>query len=90
MMTLEQVKQSLRQLIADVCKIDPVTIKDSTTIDEDLQLPSVAFVELQVAVEEAFDTTLDPVEVVELNTFESIAEAIHLKLATTNPASLNE
>ncbi len=89
-MTLEQVKHSLRRLIADVCGIDPVTINDTTTIDEDLQLPSVAFVELQVAVEEAFDTTLDPVEVVELNTFGSIAEAIYQKLVATNPATLSE
>jgi acyl carrier protein len=79
--TLEDVKRTLRVLIAETCGIDSEKIRDETTIDEDLQLPSIAFVELQVAVEEAFDTILDPVEVVELNKFGLIAESIHHKMA---------
>jgi acyl carrier protein len=79
--SLEEVKQTLRSLIAQVTGIDPSAIRDDTTIDEDLQLPSVTFIELQVAVEEAFNTTLDPVEVVELNSFGLIAEAVHNKIA---------
>jgi acyl carrier protein len=79
--SLEEVKQTLRLLIAQVTGIDPSAIRDDTTIDEDLQLPSVTFIELQVAVEEAFDTTLDPVEVVELNSFGLIAEAVYNKIA---------
>jgi len=79
-MTLEDVKQKLRTIVAEVCKISPDSIRDETTIDEDLHLPSLAFVELQVSVEDVFDTTLDPVEVVELNRFGLIAQAIYQKL----------
>ena len=83
-MTLEDVKRTLRVLIAETCGIDPERIGDDTTIDEDLQLPSIAFVELQVAVEDAFDTILDPVEVVELNKFGLIAESIYEKMSAAN------
>jgi acyl carrier protein len=79
--SLEEVKQTLRSLIAEVTGVDPSAIRDETTIDEDLQFPSVTFIELQVAVEEAFDTTLDPVEVVELNSFGLIAEAVYNRIA---------
>jgi len=82
-MSLEDVKQTLRVLIAEACGIDSEKIRDETTIDEDLQLPSIAFVELQVAAEEAFDTILDPVEVVELNKFGLIAESIYQKMAAS-------
>lgn len=80
-MTLEEVKTRLRDIVAEVCKIPANAVSDDTTIDEDLQLPSIAFVELQVTVEDEFDMILDPVEVVELNRLGLIAKAIHEKLA---------
>ena len=56
--------------------MDPDSITDSSALDEDIPLPSIQFIELQVAVEDIFDIQLDPVEVVERNTFGAIAALI--------------
>jgi acyl carrier protein len=80
-LTLEGVKGTLKALISEVCGIPREAIHDGTTIDEDIQMPSVVFVELQVAAEETFDMLLDPVELIELNTFGRIADAIHARIA---------
>lgn len=80
-MSLEEVKVTLKQLISEVCGVPAAAIHDETTIDQDLQMPSVVFVELQVAAEETFDMLLDPVELIELNTFGRIANAIHARIA---------
>ena len=78
--SLEEVKQTLRRLIAEVSQLDPATILDSSTLDEDIPIPSIAFVELQVAVEETYGIEVDPVEVVECNAFGNIAELIWRKV----------
>lgn len=79
-MSVEKVKEVIRGLIASVCGIAPSTISDGATIDEDLQLSSVSLIELQVALEEAFDLELDPLEILELNELGRISEAILRKL----------
>lgn len=76
LVAVDAVKAILRKLIGEVSKIDPETITDSSTLDQDIPLPSIAFVELQVAVEETFGIELDPVEVIERNTFAGVAELI--------------
>jgi acyl carrier protein len=78
--SIDSVKSTLRQLIAEVTELDPEAISDSSTWDEDIKLPSIAFVELQAAVEETFDIEVDPVEVIELNTFGAVAALIAEKV----------
>lgn len=73
---LDAVKETLRRLVAEVSALDPAKIVDSSTLDEDIQLSSIAFVELQVAVEDTFGIEVDPVEVVERNSFGAIAALI--------------
>jgi acyl carrier protein len=78
--SVEAVKETLRRLIAEVSDLDPRIITGSSTLDEDIPLPSIAFVELQVAVEEAFGIEIDPVEVMERNTFDAVAALISEKI----------
>jgi acyl carrier protein len=78
--TPEEVKVTLKRLISEACGVSTEAIHDETTIDQDLQIPSIVFVELQVAAEETFDVLLDPLELIELNTFGRIANAIHAKI----------
>jgi acyl carrier protein len=75
------VKATLRQLIAEVAHVKPEDIHDYSTLEDDIPLPSVVFIELQAAVEDMFDIELDPVEVVERNTFSAIAELVSEKIA---------
>lgn len=77
----EQVRGALRQLISEIAKIPAEHIGEHATIDSDLQLQSLSFVELQVALEELYDIQIDPIAVVELNEFGAIADYIY-SLAT--------
>jgi len=74
--SIEEVKATLRRLIGEIGDLDADSITDSSTLDEDIPLPSIQFIELQVAVEDIFDIQLDPVEIVERNTFGAIAALI--------------
>lgn len=78
--SIEEVKATLRRLIGEITDLDPDSITDSSTLDEDIPLPSIQFVELQAAVEDIFDIQLDPVEVVERNAFGAVAALIYDKV----------
>jgi acyl carrier protein len=64
-------------LLHEVAGFSPDTITDTSTIDTDLQMQSVAFVELQVALEDEYQISLDPIRLVELNEFAAIVDYIH-------------
>jgi len=70
----------VRRLIVDVlCQILERPRTDAEriqTLDGDIVLESVAFVELQVWLEDELDIEIDPVHVVELNIVDDIAEYI--------------
>lgn len=64
----------LRRYLEEIASIDPVAISEDSTIDGDLEMNSVTFVELQVALEEELDVLIDPIVVVELNRLGDIVD----------------
>ena len=64
-------------LLREVAGIPPDRISETATIDDQLRMQSVTFVELQVALEEEYDIQVDPVHVVELNELGAIIDYIH-------------
>ncbi len=72
-----EVRERLATLLTEIAKVPPEKITDSATIEEDLRLESVTFVELQVAIEEEYGIEVDPIRVVELNEFGAIVDYIH-------------
>jgi acyl carrier protein len=50
---------------------------EHATLDDQLQLQSVAFIELQIAIEEEYTIRIDPVHMVELNRLGAIVDYIH-------------
>ncbi|HSP99949.1 MAG TPA: phosphopantetheine-binding protein [Candidatus Dormibacteraeota bacterium] len=54
--------------------VPPEQITRSATIADDLGLESVAFVELQVALEDELGIEIDPIRVVELNQLSAIVQ----------------
>lgn len=72
-----EVSALLAKFLFEIAGVDRSRINAGATIDGDLQMESVAFVELQVALEEQLGIEIDPVRVVELNEFGAIAEYIH-------------
>ena len=79
--THHEVRQRLASLLTEIAKIPTERITDSATVDEDLQMQSVAFVELLVALEEEYQIEIDPLMVVELNDFGRIADYIYQEIA---------
>jgi len=70
------VKSSVREIVSTLMQeiggIAAETIRDDAAIDGELEMNSVTFVELQVALEDELDVLIDPVEVVERNRFGAI------------------
>jgi acyl carrier protein len=64
-------------LLHEIAGIEPDEITEDAAFDTTLVIQSVQLVELQVALEEEFETELDPVYMVELNRFGDIAEYIY-------------
>lgn len=75
-LTPETVRQRLVDLLHEIVDIPLEDITDDATIDGVLEMTSIAFVELQVALEGEYDVQLDPIEVVELNRFGDIARYV--------------
>jgi len=75
--SIEEIAERLRQLLCEVAKIPRSAITETATVDGELQMQSVTFVELQVAIEDEYEIQLDPIRVVELNEFGAIVNYVH-------------
>ena len=84
-LSTEAVRRRLITLINQIAGIPEEEVVDGATIDGELQMQSVAFVELQVAIEEEYDIQLDPVRVVELNEFGAIVDYVCSCISGTPP-----
>jgi len=83
MPTRDDVSTCLRGLLHEIGGIPVERITDAATVDDELQLSSIAFAELQVALEDAYDVQIDPIQVVELSHFGAIVDYVHrLAVAT--------
>lgn len=81
--TRGEVRERVARLVSEVLKIPQDHINESATVDNELQMQSISFVELQVAIEEAYDIQIDPIRIVELNAFGAIVDYIHQAAAET-------
>lgn len=75
----DHIRTTLTGLLGEIAGIDPAAVVDGATIDETLRMESVAFVELHVALEDAFDCEIDPIRVVELNELGAIVRYLHAR-----------
>ena len=73
----KEVRELLSKLLVELAGVSSEGIHDGSTIDSDLRMESVAFLELQVALEDELGIEIDPVRVVELNELGQIADYIH-------------
>ena len=69
--------ERLRALLIDIGGVDPALVSEDTSIDDNLSIESVAFVEITIALEEDFQIELDPLEILERKYLGSIADYIH-------------
>src|SRR5438445_11593235 len=81
--TQPQVRDFVAALVHEVCDVSPELIIDSARIDHELEMESVQMVQLQVAIEQEFDITLDFLEILRLNTFGRIVDYIYAQASQT-------
>jgi len=72
----QDVRRFLTLALQDVAKIAPDVIGDGACLDAELAMESVALIEVQVAIEDAYDIELDAIHVLELNEFAAIVKYI--------------
>jgi acyl carrier protein len=72
-----EVKDRLASLLNEIGGVAIERITDDATVDDELQMSSLAFVELQVALEDEYDIQIDPIQVVELNGFAAIVDYVY-------------
>ena len=72
-----QVRERLVALLNEVAGISPDLVTDTATVDNELRMKSIAFVELQVAIEDEYNIQVDPLHLVELNEFGLIVEYVY-------------
>jgi acyl carrier protein len=77
-----EIRDRLVRLMNEIAKIPVEQITDAATVDEELHMESVAFVELIVAIEEEYQVEIDPIRVVELNQFGPIVDYVYEQVAT--------
>ncbi len=80
--TREEVRRHLVRLASEVTNIPVDQITDSATIDRELKMESVAFVELQVAIEDEYQIEIDPIHVLRLNALGAIVDYVYGRLST--------
>ncbi|MDX2168784.1 MAG: acyl carrier protein [Deltaproteobacteria bacterium] len=73
----EEVAEYVFQLLKEFGQDPTLSLDERATIERDVVMESVAFVEMQVALEERFDVELDPIRIIELNELGLIIEYIH-------------
>jgi len=75
--TRAQVRERIAGLINEIAEIPLERITDTATVDGELQMQSVAFVEVQVAIEDEYQVEIDPIQLVELNEFDAIVQYVY-------------
>lgn len=75
--TRAEVSDRLRLLINEIAAIPLDRITEEATVDGELEMQSVAFVELQVAIEDEYEIQIDPIQIIELNAFGAIVDYVY-------------
>ncbi len=74
-MTIEEIFQTLRDLVAEQFAMDPEEITMDTAFDEDLGADSVDLVELVMAMEEEFE--VGEIQEDDLGTLKTVGDAVN-------------
>ena len=73
-MTIEEIFQTMRELVAEHFAVEPAEVKMETVFEEDLGADSVDLVELVMAMEEEFD--VGEIQEDEMPTIKCVGDAV--------------
>lgn len=72
-----EVRDRVASILSEIADIPLASITDSATVDGELAIGSITFVQLCVAFEQEYDIEIDPIRVITLNRFSAIVDYIH-------------
>ena len=75
--TRQEVRDRVVFLTSEITKIPVSRLTESATIDQELKMESLSFVELQVAIEDEYQIEIDPIRVLELNELGAIVDYVY-------------
>ncbi|MBI4515140.1 MAG: acyl carrier protein [Deltaproteobacteria bacterium] len=82
--TRQAVRKRLAILMHEIAGVPLEQITETASVDNEIQMESVAFTELQVAIEEEYQIEIDPILILELNGFGAIADYVHGRIINGN------
>lgn len=79
-MEINEIKNKVCEIIAGICGVAPSEITETSTVGDYPQWDSVGHLSILSQVEEAFDISFEPEEMMEMEDVKDIVNAVNSKL----------
>lgn len=79
-MDINEIKNKVREIVAGICDVEASEVSENSTVGDFPQWDSVGHLSILSKVEETFDISFEPEEMMEMEDVKDIAEAVNGKL----------
>lgn len=79
-MDINEIKNKVCEIVADICGVEVSEVSENSTVGDFPQWDSVGHLSILSKVEETFDISFEPEEMMEMEDVKDIAEAVNGKL----------
>lgn len=79
-MDINEIKNKVCEIVAGICGVEVSEVSDNSTVGDFPQWDSVGHLSILSKVEETFDISFEPEEMMEMEDVKDIAEAVNGKL----------
>ena len=79
-MDINEIKNKVCEIVAGICSVEVCEVSENSTVGDFPQWDSVGHLSILSSVEEAFDISFEPEEMMEMEDVKDIVEAVNGKL----------
>lgn len=79
-MDINEIKNKVCEIVAEICSVEVSEVNENSTVGDFPQWDSVGHLSILSQVEEAFDISFEPEEMMEMEDVKDIVEAVNAKL----------
>jgi len=79
-MDINEIKNKVCEIVAEICGVEVSEVSENSTVGDFPQWDSVGHLSILSKVEETFDISFEPEEMMEMEDVKDIAEAVNGKL----------
>lgn len=79
-MDINEIKNKVCEIVAGICGVEVSAVNENSTVGDFPQWDSVGHLSILSKVEESFDISFEPEEMMEIEDVKDIAEAVQSKL----------